>query len=430
MNTPETTSLPRRTVITASALATASLGCARSAVVGSDTIKVGLVGCGGRGSGATINTLKADKGTKLYAVADVFEDKALNAPKRIGANPVAKDRVDVTPDRIFHGLDAYKKLLETDVDVVILATPPGFRPLHIEAAVNAGKHVFAEKPVAVDGPGVRRVLDACKKAKKENLAVVSGLCWRYEENTINLVNKIHDGMLGSLTGVECQRFNGGVWVRPRREGQSELEYQLQNWYYYTWLSGDFNVEQFVHEIDRCAWLKKDEPPVKCWGCGGRETRDGKDHGHIFDHMAVTFEYANGQRLHCNAAQQKGFSGRNEVVAYGTKGQVNLGRYITEMYDGRMERHQKRGTEQMHQQEQNVMYAALRKGEIINNGTYMAHSTLMGIMMRDACYTGKVIDWDKALNSKYSYAPADLDTMTLDTQIQPPKVAIPGVTILG
>lgn len=430
MNKPETSTLPRRNVITASALATASLGFARSAVVGSDTIKIGLVGCGGRGSGATINTLIADKGTKLYAVADVFEEKAKAAPSRIGANPVAKDRVDVSPERVFHGLDAYKQLLETDVDVVILATPPGFRPLHIEAAINAGKHVFAEKPVAVDGPGIRRVLEACKKAKQKNLAVVSGLCWRYEENTLNLVNKIHDGLLGDIVAVECQRFNTGVWVRPRLDGQSELAHQLQNWYYYTWLSGDFNVEQFVHEIDRCAWLRKDELPVRCWGCGGRETRNGSDHGHIFDHMAVTFEYANGQRLHCNAAQQKGFAGRNEVVAYGTKGQVNLGRFITEMYDGRMERHENKRAVQMHQQEQNVMYAALRKGEIINNGTYMAHSTLMGLMMRDACYTGKVIEWDKALNSKHVYAPADIDTMTMDTVVQPPEVAIPGVTILG
>ena len=429
MQTPETSSLPRRTILTASALATASLGCARSEVAGSDTIKVGLVGCGGRGSGAVMNTLQADKGTKLYAVADVFEDKAKGVVPRIGANPAAKDRMDVTPDRIFYGLDAYKQLLATDIDVVILATPPGFRPLHIEAAVAAGKHVFAEKPVAVDGPGVRRVLDACKKAKEKNLAVVSGLCWRYEQNTIELVDKIHQGLLGDIVGVECQRFNGGVWVRPRQEGQSELEYELRNWYYYTWLSGDFNVEQFVHEIDRCAWLKKDETPVRCWGCGGRETRKGEDHGHIFDHMAVTFEYANGFRFHANAAQQKGFSGRNEVVAYGTKGQVNLGRFITQMHDGRMERHQQKA-EQMHQAEQNVMYAALRKGNIINNGTYMAHSTLMGIMMRDACYTGKTIEWNNALNSSYSYAPADIDTMTLDTKIEAPSVAIPGVTIIS
>jgi predicted dehydrogenase len=429
MQTPATSSLPRRTILTASALATASLGCARSEISGSDTIKIGLVGCGGRGSGAVINTLKADKGTKLYAVADVFEDKATVAASRIGANAIAKGRVDVTPERTFHGLDAYKKLLETDIDVVILATPPGFRPLHIEAAVEAGKHIFAEKPVAVDGPGVRQVLDACKKAKEKNLAVVSGLCWRYEQNTIELVDKIHNGYLGDITGIECQRFNGGVWVRGRQEGQSELEYQLRNWYYFTWLSGDFNVEQFVHEIDRCAWVMKDEPPVRCWGCGGRETRDSKDHGHIFDHMAVTFEYANGYRFHANAAQQKGVSGRNEVVAYGTKGQVNLGRFITQMHSGEMARHQKKA-EQMHQAEQNAMYAALRKGEIINNGTYMAHSTLMGIMMRDACYTGKVIDWNKALNSQYRYAPSDLNTMTLSTKIEAPSVAIPGVTIIS
>jgi predicted dehydrogenase len=220
-----------------------------------------------------------------------------------------------------------------------------------------------------------------------------------------------------------------VWVRPRKPEQTELEYQLRNWYYFAWLSGDFNVEQFVHEIDRCAWLKKDETPVRCWGCGGREQRDGKDHGHIFDHMAVTFEYENGLRLHANAAQQKGISSRNEVVAFGSKGQVNLGRFIVQMQDGRMERYHKKAT-QMHQAEQDVMYASLRKGEIINNGTYMAHSTLMGIMMRDACYTGKMITWDKALNSDYHYAPADLDTMTLDTEIKAPKVAMPGVTTLG
>ena len=429
MQAPETSTLPRRSILTASALATASLGCARSAIVGSETIKIGLVGCGGRGAGAVINTLNADKGTKLYAVADVFEDKAKGLVPRIKATPVGKDRTDVTSERIFHGLDAYKKIMESDVDVVILATPPGFRPLHIEAAINADKHVFAEKPVAVDGPGIRRVLASAKKAKEKNLALVSGLCWRYEQNTKELVSKIHDGLIGDVVGVECGRFNGGVWVRPRKPEQTELEYQLRNWYYFAWLSGDFNVEQFVHEIDRCAWLKKDETPVRCWGCGGREQRDGPNHGHIFDHMAVTFEYENGLRLHANAAQQKGISSRNEVVAFGSKGQVNLGRFIVQMQDGRMERYHKKAT-QMHQAEQDVMYASLRKGEIINNGTYMAHSTLMGIMMRDACYTGKMITWDKALNSDYHYAPADLDTMTLDTEIKAPKVAMPGVTTLG
>jgi predicted dehydrogenase len=217
------------------------------------------------------------------------------------------DQVDVPPDRVFDGFDGYQKVIDSGVDIVLLCAAPHFRPKHLRACVEAGKHVFAEKPVAVDAPGVRSVLETTELARKKNLFLVSGLCWRYETNTLAMMDRLHSGAIGEITSLHTNRYGGGVWVRPREEDATEMQYQMSNWYYFTWLSGDFITEQFVHELDRMAWVMQDEYPVACVATGGRQTRTGPDYGHIYDHFAAEFEYANGVKLSANCRHQRGCS---------------------------------------------------------------------------------------------------------------------------
>lgn len=389
---------------------------------GSDQIKVGLVGCGGRGTGAAVQTLRADGYTKLVAMADVFQDQLDRSLKAIKSTNVA-DRVDVPKEQQFVGFDAYKQLLEADVDLVCLATPPHFRPAHFKAGIEAGKHMFVEKPVAVDAPGVRSVLETTELAKKKNLTVLSGLCWRYDTNMIEMVKKLQAGALGDISSIVTQRFNGGVKNTPRQEGWTDMEYQLRNWYYYTWLSSDFMAEQFVHELDNVAWILGDEYPTKISATGGRQSRTGKEYGHIFDHFAVTFEYADGKRVYAQTRQAPGCSNENSVIALGSKGVCDVRAYrITDKNGNNTQMKPKRTV--MHQLEHDAMYAALRQGKILNNGEYMAKSSLMGIAGRMAAYTGKTLTWDQCMNSQEKLGP---DTYDWDAPLPEPPVAIPGVT---
>jgi predicted dehydrogenase len=389
-------------------------------VGGDETIRVGLIGCGGRGTGAAVQTLKADSYTKLVAMGDVFEDHLQNSLKSIQATDVA-ERVDVPKERQFVGFDAYKQVLDAGVDLVCLATPPHFRPEHFKAAIEAGKHAFVEKPVAVDAPGVRSVLETTKLAKQKNLTVLSGLCWRYETSMQQCIAKLHEGAIGDITCVLTQRFNAGVKHTVRQPGWTDMEYQLRNWYYYTWLSSDFIAEQFVHELDNVAWALKDEAPVRISATGGRQTRTGPEYGHIFDHFAVTYEYADGKKVFAQTRQAPGCSYENSVIAHGTKGACDLRRYAI---TGENPWSPRLRQTVMHQLEHDAMYAALRKGEIINNGEYMAKSSLLGIAGRMAAYTGKTITWEQAMNSQERLGPTEYDW---DKPLPEPPVAIPGVT---
>ena len=421
-----TSSSTRRDFLKASSAAVAAgtlaSGLARSAhAAGSDVLKLGLIGCGGRGTGAAVQALTADPNTRLIAMGDAFADRLdfslASLKKSAVSQQVAVDRA-----RQFVGFDAYQGVIGSDVDVVLLAEPPHFRPISLKAAIEAGKHVFAEKPVAVDAPGIRSVLATCAEAKKKNLMVVSGLCWRYETGMQETIGRLHDGAIGDIVALETTRYGQGSGKRFQREpGMTDMYYQMRNWYYYTWLSGDFIVEQLVHELDKMAWLMHDEYPVRCIATGGRQTRIEPIFGHIYDHFSAIYEYANGVKLYASTRHQAGTQGMRLDMAKGTKGSCDMMKYtITGVNPwkrtGRVTL--------MHQLEHDAMYAALRQGEVINNGNYMAKSTMMAILARMSAYTGKAITWEQAMASKEDLSPPKYDW---DVALPEPPVAMPGVT---
>lgn len=415
----------RRDFLKGSALAgvtlASGLGTMNVHASSNETIKVGLIGCGGRGTGAALDAMAADENIQLVALGDAFKDRLDSAKDRlqqaIGSKFAVKD------DTCFVGFDAYKHVIDCS-DVVLLGEPPHFRPKHIQAAIAAGKHVFAEKPVAVDGPGVRSVLESCRIAKEKGLSVVSGLCWRYHEHMRQTVQKVHEGAIGDVIAMQCN-YNTR---RPkpylaREEGWSDMEYQLRNWYYYTWLSGDHNVEQHIHSLDKMAWIMKDVYPAKCFGLGGRQAISPDEPGNIYDHHAVCYEFPNGVRCYSYCRQQVGTKGDVSDHIMGTKGTANLmGFEITG--ENKWKIRTRRGEKvDMYQQEHKELFASIRAGKPINNGEYMCFSTLMAIMGRMAGYTGQEITWEQALNSKEDLSPPQYDWVSLPT----PEIATPGYT---
>jgi predicted dehydrogenase len=364
---------------------------------GRSTLKVGLVGCGGRGTGAATQAMNADADVKLYAMADAFPDRIQSSLKTLQAE--VADKLDVPAERQFAGFDAYKKVI-AECDVVLLCEPPHFRPLHLKAAIEAGKHVFAEKPVAVDAPGVRSVLESCRIAKEKRLSVVSGLCLRYSERFREGVKRIHGGEIGKPVYVQANDLRGGRWSRARLEGMDDMTWQMRNWYNFTWLSGDFNVEQHVHFLDIAAWALGDRYPVKAVGTGGRQVLTGPEYGNIYDHFAVVYEYSDGTRLLSQTRQQPGCKNDLSVQVYGSTGVANLS-------EGKMTvagwAAPDKGNN-VYQTEHDEFFASIRKGEALNNGDYMCKSTLLAIMGRMAAYTGQSIGWDQALASKEDLTP--------------------------
>jgi predicted dehydrogenase len=262
-------------------------------VSGNAELRIGLIGCGGRGTGAAAQALAADKEVKLVAMGDAFSDRLQSSLETLQKQKDIAAKIDVPAQRWFVGFDAYKQVIEHS-DVVLLATPPHFRPMHIRAAVEAGRHVFAEKPVAVDAVGVRSVLASCEQARQKKLAVVSGLAMRYSYQYRETVKRIHDGALGEIRTLQANDYRGPIWVKPRQPGWTDMEWHMRNWYYFTWLSGDFNVEQHVHMLDLCSWIMRDEPPVRAYGTGGRQVRTGPEYGNIYDHHSIV--YGNRSRV--------------------------------------------------------------------------------------------------------------------------------------
>jgi predicted dehydrogenase len=399
----------RRDFLKTSTLAAAGAVCGLSLsrsvhAAGSDVLKVGLIGCGGRGTGAAANALNADPRAKITALADVFPEKVENSLK--GLKQGYNERVDVPPERCFTGFDAYQKLLQSGVDVVILAEPPHFRPRHLKAAIEAGKHVFCEKPVAVDAPGVRSVLDTCKLAEQKGLSVVSGLCWRYHNGVRETMKRVLDGAIGDLLAIQETYLTGFLWERPRKPEWTEMEFQMRNWYYFTWLSGDFNVEQHVHSLDKALWAMRDQPPARAWGLGGRQVRTDKKFGDIYDHHAVVYEYANGVRVSAFCRQQGGCYSDVSDIFIGTKGRCNVLKHqIEDLAGNTVWKFQGEGGN-MYDLEHQALFAAIRAGKPINNGQYMAYSTMLAILGRMVDYTGKVLTWDEAIQSKQVLAPSD------------------------
>ena len=413
----------KTSAVAASGALTAKLSIARSAhVAGSDLLRIGLIGCGGRGTGAAHQALAADKNSKLVALADAFEDRLESSLASLLKKLESSARVDVPKERRFVGFDAYKQLIDSGVDVVLLAEPPHFRPKHLQAAIDAGKHVFAEKPVAVDAPGVRSVLATCQEARKKNLSIVSGLCLRYSNGLRETMKRIHGGELGEIRAVEARDFRGTIWVKPRQTTWSDMEWQMRNWYYFTWLSGDFNVEQHVHYLDLCSWAMNDVYPVRAFGIGGRQVRTGPEYGNIYDHHSVIYEYDSGARLFAYCRQQARCHNDVSGHIHGSKGSGSF-------TDSRMKLTTETPWEyegpknNFYQTEHDELFASIRNGKPINNGEYMSKSTLLAIMGRMATYTGQVITWEQAMNSTEDLTPAKYEWGSIPT----PAVPIPGTT---
>jgi predicted dehydrogenase len=411
----------RREFIAASTAAAVAATHAHAA--GDDVLKVALIGCGGRGTGAAVQALSADKNVKLVAMADAFQDRLQDSLTAI-AKKVPAEKMDVKLDNCFVGFDAYRHATAA-ADVVLLTTPPHFRPLHMRHAVEAGKHVFAEKPCAVDAPGVRSVLETCELAKKKNVSVVSGLCLRYDFGFREVVRRIHDGEIGDVTTLFANDYRTGRWTKPRLPDWSDMTYQMRNWYNFTWLSGDFNVEQHVHFLDVCAWVMKDQYPVKAIGMGGRSVYTGADAGNIYDHFSVVYEYANGVRLVSNTRQQPRCKSDMSAVILGGKGRASLSDRENglSIHAAKEWKYPWPGN-QMYQTEHDELFAAIRAGKPINNGEYMAKSTLLAIMGRMAAYTGQQITWDMAMKSQENLSPPEYDW---SMKLPDPPVALPGVT---
>ena len=387
---------------------------------GDDLIKVGLIGCGGRGTGAAEQCVTAAPNVKLYAMADMFPDRLDGCKSNLGK---LGDKISVADDRCFTGFDAYQKLIDSGVDLVILATPPGFRPTHIEAVIKAGKNLFTEKPVAVDGPGIRQVLAAAEEAKKKGLAVVAGTQRRHEKSYLEAMSRLHAGEIGEIVGGRCYWNQGGLWshslAEQKSHGWSDMEWQIRNWLYFTWLSGDHICEQHVHNLDVMNWALGAHP-VRAVGMGGRQVRVQPDFGNIFDHFATDLEYPNGVHVMSMARQIDGCENNVSEAVIGTKGDWSSnGMKIT---SGGKTKWRFRGNQRNPYEQEHVdLIASIRAGRPLNELKTVAESTLTAIMSRMSSYTGKSVTWEQALNSKLSLTPAQLAF----GPIAIPPVAVPG-----
>ena len=403
-----------------------------------DVIKIVLVGCGGRGTGAAMQALLSKQNVKLVAMADAFRDNLDNCYNALNSDDISewsgtkgnlKDKIDVPEERKFTGFDGYLKAIAL-ADVVILTTPPGFRPIHFEEAVKQGKHIFMEKPVATDPAGIQKVLAAAAIAKQKKLNVVVGL-QRHYQNSYRELFKRKD-MIGDITSAQAWWNNDGVWVRPRKYNQTEMEYQMRNWYYFNWLCGDHITEQHIHNLDVVNWFKGSYP-VKAQGMGGRQVRKGKDHGEIFDHHYVEFTYADGSVLNSQCRHIPGTMSKVDELLIGTKGKIQAGDANIVDHKGKVIYQFDTKTENNpYQTEHDELFAAIVKGEYkfadADNG---ARSTMTSILGRMATYSGQVVEWDKAINSGI-----DIHPKVYDWDALPPvlpnadgfyPIAIPGVT---
>jgi myo-inositol 2-dehydrogenase/D-chiro-inositol 1-dehydrogenase len=394
---------------------------------GSDEIKVGIIGCGDRGSGAGTNVLQAAKGVTIHALGDAFEDRLNGARRRLegfaredktAAN--YGNKVDVA-GRTFVGFDAYKKVIDSGVNYIILATPPGFRPIHIEAAVAAGKNVFTEKPVAVDGPGIRKVFEAEKESKKKKLGVAAGTQRRHQTGYREVMKRIHDGAIGDIVGGRCYWNQGILWAKKRQKDWNDVTYQMRNWYNFTWLCGDHIVEQHVHNIDVINWATQSHP-VKALGMGFR-TRTNPDYGHIYDFFAVDFEYPKGVHVISMCRQISNCAGGVYEGVQGTKGQAETQDRRRYLINGKPV-FDPDNDNAPYVQEHTDLIESIRKGEPINELKNVAESTLSAIMGRMSAYTGKLITWEMALSSTENLMPENLDW---DLKLPIPPVAVPGKT---
>jgi len=426
----QTESVSRRSFLkTAAALgATPALMAAAPRVYadGRATIRVGLIGCGGRGSGAAADAVRGSEGIEIVAMGDLQPDRLARARTQLAQEIGASLRVDDA--HAFSGFDAYKKVIASDVDLVILATPPGFRPTHIKAVIEAGKHLFTEKPVAVDPVGIRSVLASADLATQRGLAVVAGTQRRHQIHYLETMKRVHDGAIGDILAGRVYWNQGPLWAADRTPQMSDMEWQIRNWLYFTWLSGDHIVEQHVHNIDVANWALRAHP-VRAYGMGGRQTRvEQPKFGHIFDHFCVELEYPGGVRVTSMCRQQTGTRGANEEVFAGTRGTASLAdsnaggriRGATEFQRAKLP-----DDVTPYVREHTDLVASIRAGTPLNELRQVAESTLTAIMAREAAYTGLPITWDEILASNLDLTPGPLEF----GPIAMPPVPMPGVTKL-
>jgi predicted dehydrogenase len=402
-------------VLTGGAIAMPLMSKANFFSGAADTIKVALIGCGGRGTGAAMQACLTKQNVKLVAMADAFRDRIDSCYKALTVDDISegagtkgniKNRIDVPEERKYTGFDGYKKAM-AHADVVILTTPPGFRPIHFEEAVKQGKQIFMEKPVATDPAGIKRVLEAAEIAKQKKLNVVVGLQRHYQNSYRELYAK--KNLIGDITSAQAWWNNDGVWVNPRKYNQTEMEYQMRNWYYFVWLCGDHIVEQHIHNIDVINWFKGGYP-VKAQGMGGRQVRKGKDHGEIYDHHYVEFQYADGSIFNSQCRHIPGTMSKVDELLIGTKGKIFCGAGHIKDNSGKvLYQFEKKTDNNPYQTEHDELFAAIAKGEYkfadTENG---AKSTMTAIMGRMATYSGQVLDWDNLLNSGINGMPKEFD----------------------
>lgn len=396
----------------------------------SDTLRIGFIGCGGRGTGAAGQALNADKNVVLAAMGDVFPERiqsSLAALHKEGAEKSFTDRIKVPPEKRFVGLDAYQKVIESGVDVVLLTTPPCFRPAHLKAAVEAGKHIFAEKPMATDAPGVRSVIESVKSAKEKKLSIVAGFCWRYEPGRREFYKRILHGAIGDIRAIYATFYWGSLMMRPTGERQAnttDLEWQLRHWYNYAWLSGDGFVEQTCHSVDKVAWALKEASPLKAVAVGGRQTPNYG--GNIYDHMFVVYDFGNDVRAFVGQRHINSCYTDNSDFLTGSEGMGIIPGWKEPLIRGKETWRYRGPKSNMYQVEHDEFFASIRNGEPINDGERMAHSTMMAIMGRMAAYTGQEVTWEEAFNSREKLVPNKLDW---NMKLAVPRMAVPGFTKL-
>ena len=389
---------------------------------GGETLKLGLIGCGGRGEGAVIDALSADPQVELIAVGDAFADRAQACVERLRQHAQLGSRIKVPAEHVFPSggpdFDSYKHVIDSGVDVVILATPPHFRPEHLAYAVEKGKHTFVEKPVGVDVPGIKRVQETCVLAEKKGLAVVSGLVWRADLGVIETVKRIRDGAIGEILAIQSSYNGGTLWHRGDEPKWSRMEYQMRNWLYYTWLSGDHICEQAIHSLDKVGWLLGDASPISAVGMGGRQQRTDKKWGHIFDHHSVVYDYPNGVKCFFTCKQQDNTANFVDEIVIGTKGRAQvLGKQI----DGEQKwRYRGPGADPFKEEHKNL-FTGIRSGKPLNQGGYMCNSSLVAVMGRHCTYTGQQWTWDKLMASTEALGPGKYQW----GDVPEPPVAIPG-----
>jgi myo-inositol 2-dehydrogenase / D-chiro-inositol 1-dehydrogenase len=386
------------------AAAYSGLSLARGAhAAGNDVIKVGLIGCGGRGSGAAVNALRAGKDVRLTAIAELFPEHLETGLQSIQkeAEADAPGQVAVDKSHQFIGFDGYKKVIESDVDVVVIACASHFHPVMLKAAIAAGKHVFCEKPHGIDVPGLKMSMAAAEEAKKKNLSLVSGLCWRYDPAVREAVKRIKDGAIGEIIAIESTFLRGPYVLRERQPDWNEMQYQMQNWYHFNWLSGDDTGQSLVHNMSVTSWLLGDVPAQQAWGMGGRQVCVEPKYGDVFDHQAIVYQYANGVRIYGFCRDIPGCYGDNSNIVLGTKG-----RAFTPgdpRIEGERPWHFKGPRPSMYDVEHKEMFEGIRAGKPVNNGDYMCLCTMLGILGQMVCYTGQQLTWADAMKSELSFA---------------------------